>query len=52
MAGYVRNLTDERHPPDNWNVANVLPGNPPVVTVSGNTLGEPRTFGVILSAKY
>jgi len=52
ITGYVRNLTNERFLPDNWNVASVVPGNPPIVTVSQNSLSDPRTFGVILNVKY
>lgn len=52
ITGYVRNLTNERYLPDNWNVAQVTPGNPPVVSVSSNTLSDPRTFGVIFNLKY
>ena len=52
ITGYVRNLTNERFLPDNWNVANVIPGNPPTVTTSQNSISDPRTFGVILNVKY
>jgi iron complex outermembrane receptor protein len=52
ITGYVRNLTNERYLPDNWNVANVIPGNPPVVIVSQNSLSDPRTFGAILNFKF
>jgi outer membrane receptor protein involved in Fe transport len=52
ITGYVRNLTNTRGLPDNWNVANVIPGNPPTVLVSQNSLSDPRTFGVILGVKF
>jgi len=52
ITGYVRNLTDERYLPDNWNVADVIPGNPPTVIVSQNSLSDPRTFGAILNFKF
>ncbi|NKJ42201.1 iron complex outermembrane receptor protein [Novosphingobium sp. SG720] len=52
IAGYVRNLTDKRYLPDNWNVAQVTAGNPPVVTVSANSLSEPRTFGMLVDVKF
>ena len=52
ITGYVRNLTDERYLPDNWNVAAVIPGNPPIVIVSQNSLSDPRTFGAIVSFKF
>lgn len=52
ITGYVRNVTDERYLPDNWNVANVIPGNPPTVIVSQNSLSDPRTFGAILNFKF
>lgn len=52
ITGYVRNLTDERYLPDNWNVANTIPGNPPTIIVSQNALSDPRTFGMILNFKF
>jgi iron complex outermembrane receptor protein len=52
ITGYVRNLTNERYLPDNWNVANVIPGNPPTVIVSQSSLSDPRTFGAILNFKF
>lgn len=52
ITGYVRNLTDERFLPDNWNVADVIPGNPPTILVSQNALSDPRTFGMILNFKF
>ena len=52
ITGYVRTLTDERYLPDNWNVAAVIPGNPPIVIVSQNSLSDPRTFGAIVSFKF
>lgn len=52
ITGYVRNLTNERFLPDNWNVAAVIPGNPPTVIVSQNALSDPRTFGAILNFKF
>jgi iron complex outermembrane receptor protein len=52
ITGYVRNLTNERFLPDNWNVAAVIPGNPPLVIVSQNSLSDPRTFGAILNFKF
>ncbi|WP_408591007.1 TonB-dependent receptor [Novosphingobium sp.] len=52
ITGYVRNLFNERYLPDNWNIANVFPGNPPIVAVSSNTLSDPRTFGIIVTARY
>jgi outer membrane receptor protein involved in Fe transport len=52
ITGYVRNLTNERYLPDNWNIANVIPGNPPTVIVSQNSLSDPRTFGAIVNFKF
>lgn len=54
ITGYVRNLTDKRYLPDNWNVANVVPrpGTSPLVIVSSNTLSDPRTFGAIVNVKF
>ena len=55
LTGYVRNLTNRRFLPDNWNVADVLPGapgGPPVVIVSASMLSDPRTFGAVLTFKY
>jgi outer membrane receptor protein involved in Fe transport len=52
ITGYVRNLTNERYLPDNWNVATVIPGNPPMVIVSQNSLSDPRTFGAIVNFKF
>ena len=57
ITGYVRNLTNERYLPDNWNVANTIPGDPatgtpPTVIVSQNALSDPRTFGMILNFKF
>lgn len=52
ITGYVRNVTNERFLPDNWNVANVIPGNPPIVITSQNALSDPRTFGAIVSFKF
>lgn len=52
ITGYVRNLTDERYLPDNWNVAAVIPGNPPIISVSQSGLSDPRTFGAILNFQF
>ena len=55
ITAYVRNLTDERYLPDNWNVATVIPTAPgaqPIVVVSQNTLSDPRTFGAIVNFKF
>jgi outer membrane receptor protein involved in Fe transport len=52
ITGYVRNLMDLRYLPDNWNVADVVPGNPPTVIVSQNSLSDPRTFGGILNFRF
>ena len=55
ITGYVRNLTDSRYLPDNWNVANTIPGvagGPPTVIVSQSSLSDPRTFGAIVSFKF
>jgi outer membrane receptor protein involved in Fe transport len=55
ITGYVRNLTNERYLPDNWNVADVIPGapgSPPFVITSQFALSDPRTFGAILNFKF
>jgi hypothetical protein len=50
ISGYVRNIADNRFIPDNWVVTSANPGLG--VTSSGSALSDPRTFGMILGAKF
>jgi len=48
ITAYVRNVADSRFIPDGWAVTKLGP----TLSSNGTALSDPRTFGVILSAKF
>lgn len=50
LTAYVRNITDNRYLPENWNVAAVLPG--PILSTDIPALSDPRTVGFVLNYSY
>jgi iron complex outermembrane receptor protein len=54
ISAYVRNIADTRFIPDTYSVNYASPqtGGPPILTAGEPNLSDPRTFGVILTAKY
>jgi len=52
VTAYVRNVADARYIPDGWVESSSVVGGTTTFTENGVTLSDPRTYGVVLDAKF